>query len=106
MFAKGLNDQELIFQDPNADVIAIDYTKDRLKMKVLAQKYKKVLQGNMDPGVLLGDSIEKEAEKIIEDWKDVPFVFNLGHGMWPVHKPESVEVLVNAVHSISKEKLI
>lgn len=45
----------------------------------------------MDPGVLLGDSIPEEVAKILADWKDVPFVFNLGHGMWPCHAPESVE---------------
>jgi uroporphyrinogen-III decarboxylase len=38
-------------------VIAIDYTQDRLKMKALAFKYNKVLQGNMDPGILLGQDI-------------------------------------------------
>ena len=68
-------------------------------MKAYALKYNKVLQGNMDPGVLLGDKIKEEVAKILKDWSDVPFVFNLGHGMWPCHDPENVEILVKEVHS-------
>ena len=41
----------------------------------------------MDPGVLLGDKIKEEVAKILNDWINVPFVFNLGHGMWPCHDP-------------------
>ena len=88
----------MIFKDANTDVVGIDYTQDRLKMKALAKHYDKVLQGNMDPGVLLGDNIKEEVAKILGDWADVPFVFNLGHGMWPCHEPEKVEVLIQEVH--------
>lgn len=51
----------------------------------------------MDPGVLLGNSIKEEVDYIWEAWKDIPFIFNLGHGMWPVHKPEQVEELTKNV---------
>ena len=56
----------------------------------------------MDPGVLLGEEIEEEAKQIIEDWKDIPHIFNLGHGVWPVHVPEQVCRLIDAVHTLSK----
>lgn len=46
----------------------------------------------MDPGILLGseDLIKREVEKVIDDFWGVRHIFNLGHGMWPSHGPESV----------------
>jgi uroporphyrinogen decarboxylase len=107
VFGKGQNEQEIIFEDKNTDVVGIDFTQNRQKMKKLAQQYKKVLQGNMDPGCLLGGGarIKEEVTKILEDWIDIPFVFNLGHGMWPCHDPQAVEFLVTEVHEQSKAML-
>ena len=59
------------------------------------------LQGNLDPGALLGTSetLRREARRVLEE---VPgrraHVFNLGHGVLPATDPERVRELVEYVH--------
>tara|TARA_B100000674_G_C37810122_1_gene900698 strand:+ start:86 stop:1093 length:1008 start_codon:yes stop_codon:yes gene_type:complete len=55
-----------------------------------------VLQGGLDPKVLLknDEEIIKEATKYIQTFKDIPYVFNLGHGLLPKTDPDKVERLV------------
>ncbi len=56
-----------------------------------------VLQGGLDPKILLkGDKeVFTEATKYIQTFKDMPYVFNLGHGLLPETEPDKVEKLVN-----------
>ena len=56
-----------------------------------------VLQGGLDPRILLKDDKEvfTEATKYIQTFKDMPYVFNLGHGLLPETEPDKVEKLVN-----------
>lgn len=60
------------------------------------------LQGNLDPGALLGtrDSLLQEAQRVLDE---VPerrgHVFNLGHGVLPSTDPERVRELVEYVHA-------
>ena len=56
-----------------------------------------VLQGGLDPKILLKDDKEvfTEATKYIQTFKDMPYVFNLGHGLLPETEPDKVEKLVN-----------
>ena len=56
-----------------------------------------VLQGGLDPKILLKNDKEvfKEATKYIQTFKDIPYVFNLGHGLLPQTEPDKVEKLVN-----------
>ena len=55
-----------------------------------------VLQGGLDPKTLL--SSEKEilnnAKKYLDIFKDVPYIFNLGHGLLPETDPDKVSKLV------------
>ncbi|MGI0151423.1 MAG: uroporphyrinogen decarboxylase family protein, partial [Thermoplasmata archaeon] len=59
------------------------------------------LQGNLDPGALLGpeEVLLREARRVLEE---VPggraHVFNLGHGVPPATDPARVEALVRFVH--------
>ncbi len=59
------------------------------------------LQGNLDPGALLGDSatVRREAARVLDE---VPehrsHVFNLGHGVLPETDPARVAELVEFVH--------
>ena len=55
-----------------------------------------VIQGGMDPNVLLNDDKEilKIASKYIQTFKDMPYIFNLGHGLLPETDPVKVEKLV------------
>jgi uroporphyrinogen decarboxylase len=63
------------------------------------------LQGNLDPSALHGtpDSIRSEVSQIIQGFGNHPgHVFNLGHGISQFTNPDSVNVLVEAVHSQSR----
>lgn len=62
------------------------------------------LQGNLDPAVLYASAtrIEEEVEKIFDRYGSnrEGLIFNLGHGIQPDTPPESVAVLVEAVHRL------
>jgi len=63
------------------------------------------LQGNLDPGVLLGssDALRREARHVLDE---VPngraHVFNLGHGVLPGTDPDRVRELVEYVHETGR----
>jgi uroporphyrinogen decarboxylase len=65
------------------------------------------LQGNLDPGALLGssDGLRREAHRVLDE---VPerraHVFNLGHGVLPATNPERVHELVEYVHKTGREE--
>ena len=66
---------------------------------------KVALQGNLDPSVLYAspEVITAEAYKVLAQFKgQTGHVFNLGHGITPDVNPESMKVLVDAVHSYTK----
>ena len=55
-----------------------------------------VLQGGLDPKMLLKseDSLLEAATKYIQTFKDIPYVFNLGHGLLPETDPDKVNKLI------------
>mgnify|MGYP002632703061 CR=1 FL=1 len=57
------------------------------------------IQGNMDPRLVVtgGAEMLKEADRILNAFKNGPHVFNLGHGFVPETPPENVEALVNHI---------
>jgi uroporphyrinogen decarboxylase len=57
------------------------------------------LQGNLDPQTLVagGAVLETAARAVIEDFRDAPHIFNLGHGITPEAAPENVARLVQMV---------
>ncbi len=62
-----------------------------------------VLQGNLDPLVLLGneDSVEKEVKRIASSMQSDPgFIFNLAHGILPNTPRNNVEVLVQTIKNM------
>ena len=60
----------------------------------------RALQGNLDPAVLFADraTIEREAQRVLDDGSGGPHIFNLGHGIWPETPIEAVSALVQFVH--------
>ena len=56
-----------------------------------------VLQGGLDPKILLLDENEilDAAKKYLDIFKDLPYIFNLGHGLLPETDPNKVSKLVN-----------
>ena len=55
-----------------------------------------VLQGGLDPKVLLSNNEEflRIAKKYLEIFKGLPYIFNLGHGLLPETDPDKVNRLV------------
>lgn len=92
------------------DAVGLDWTVN------LAQVRQRVgdsvaLQGNLDPMALFGGeaAIRTEARRVIDDFGPVKkggHVFNLGHGISQFTPPEAVSVLVDEVHSYSRDKHI
>ncbi|TMW73992.1 uroporphyrinogen decarboxylase [Alteribacter natronophilus] len=68
----------------------------------------KTVQGNLDPTILLApwDVIEERAREVLDQGLQQPgFIFNLGHGVFPEIKPETLQRLTRFVHDYSREKL-
>ena len=83
------------------DVLAVDQFLDR---KWIANEIqpKKIIQGNLDP-IFLTQSKEillNELNKVTEDFKTHPYIFNLGHGITPDAKVENVELVVDYIKGI------
>ncbi len=55
-----------------------------------------VIQGGLSPSTLLKSEkeITTSATKYIETFKDIPYVFNLGHGLLPQTDPDKVDKLI------------
>jgi uroporphyrinogen decarboxylase len=63
------------------------------------------LQGNLDPGALLGTSetLRREARRVLDEVPGGrPHVFNLGHGVLPATDPDRVRELVEYVHDAGR----
>ena len=66
-----------------------------------------MIQGNLDPGVLLADPevIRAKTREMIDIVGIDRYVVNLGHGMWPEHNPEHLGTFVDEVHVHSAKKI-
>ncbi len=55
-----------------------------------------VLQGGMDPRILLSSEkkLIRSAKKYLDLFKNVPYIFNLGHGLLPETDPDKVNKLI------------
>ena len=99
-FPKGINKKYLDFNNiVKPDGLSLDYSIDpywaREKLKNTS------LQGGMSPQILLktDEEIYNEAKKYLEIFKDVPYIFNLGHGIIPETNPNKVGKLINFVRN-------
>jgi len=99
-FPKGIGENYLDFcSTVKPDCISIDYEVDPLWIK---EKLKNIpIQGGLDPKILLGDKeqIKKNTEKYLNIFKDHPYIFNLGHGVLPEIKPETIEYIIQLVRN-------
>jgi uroporphyrinogen decarboxylase len=97
-FPKGIGENYIDFCSiVKPDCISIDYEIDP---KWIKTKLKDIpIQGGLDPKILLGekDNIKKNTEKYLDIFKDYPYIFNLGHGVLPEIKPETIEYIIQLV---------
>jgi uroporphyrinogen decarboxylase len=82
------------------DAVGLDWTIDLAFAREELQRRKPV-QGNLDPVVLLvgGRSLDRSVDRIMENFKAGPFIFNLGHGVLPDTPVAHVEQLVARVRA-------
>jgi uroporphyrinogen decarboxylase len=78
------------------DAVSLDTA---VPMTWAARALDKVLQGNLDPIALVagGDALARAVDDILDATPDVPFIFNLGHGILPETPIEHVEQLIARV---------
>ena len=95
-FPKGLKENYELFNNfVKPDGINLDaeldpmWAKDKLKDVVL--------QGGLNPKILFktNKDILEAATKYVKTFKDIPYIFNLGHGLLPETDPVKVKVLIN-----------
>ena len=95
-FPRGISDYSLFCKIVKPDMINIDYHVDP---ENLVNNIQIPIQGGLDPKVLLTDkaNLRNEVTKLLNIFKNHPYVFNLGHGILPETKIEMVEELVKIV---------
>lgn len=101
----GIHARHLLaeWNDLPVDVLGLDWRTSIKEARELGVT--KVLQGNLDPTILLADwdTIETRAKAILDEGlADGKHVFNLGHGVTPNIKPATLKKLTEFIHTYSK----
>ncbi len=101
----GVNTGHLLqeFHDLPVDVIGLDWRTSIQQARAMG--ITKTVQGNLDPAVLLADwsIIEERVKRILDQGMSQPgYVFNLGHGVFPDIKPETLKRLTAFIHDYTR----
>lgn len=89
-----------------ADALGVDWREPLGRVRARIGPHM-ALQGNLDPGALLGtaETVRPEVRRVLDE---IPgggaHVFNLGHGVLPETDPERVRELVEYVHAAGREQ--
>ena len=99
-FPKGIGESYIDFcKEVKPDCISIDYEVDPqwIKEKINGTP----IQGGLDPKILLTDkeNIKKNVNKYLNIFKEYPYIFNLGHGVLPEIKPETIQYIIELVRN-------
>ena len=104
-FPKGLNKKYKSFVDhvkPNG--ISIDY---EIKPSWARANLKNIcIQGGLNPKYLLGNEklLEQKVKEYLNIFSDVPYIFNLGHGLLPETNPVILNKLIKKVKEFKNER--
>ena len=99
VFSKNMHDYKDLLVGTGANVLGMSWTaqlravRDSLPANV-------GVQGNLDPVIMNTNEalVEQEARRILEEMRGTDgFIFNLGHGIQPMAKPENMAKLVEVV---------
>ncbi|WP_077617179.1 uroporphyrinogen decarboxylase [Bacillus sinesaloumensis] len=104
MFGVGASHLALEWHDLPLDVVGLDWRLPIMKARDLG--ITKTVQGNLDPAILLApwEVIEARAKEILDQGMQQPgYIFNLGHGVFPEVKPETLKRLTTFIHEYSKQ---
>jgi uroporphyrinogen decarboxylase len=104
MFGVGASHLAKEWNDLPLDVVGLDW---RLSIhEARANGITKAIQGNLDPAVLLApwEVIEQRVKQILDQGMEQPgYVFNLGHGIFPDIKPETLKRLTAFIHEYTSQ---
>ena len=94
-FPRGINENYREFNEivrPNG--LNIDYEVEPSWVKKNLKNV--VIQGGLDPKILLksDEEIASNTERYLDVFQELPYVFNLGHGLLPLTDPDKVEKLI------------
>lgn len=69
--------------------------------EAIQRRLGRCIQGNLDPQLLVvgGQALAADAERILRNASEGPFIFNLGHGILKTTQPEHVAALVRQVRA-------
>tara|TARA_Y100000590_G_scaffold394815_1_gene474268 strand:- start:864 stop:1874 length:1011 start_codon:yes stop_codon:yes gene_type:complete len=99
-FPKGIGKNYVDFCSVvKPDCISIDYEVDPNWIK---NKLNNIpIQGGPDPKILLSDEkkIKKNIESYLDIFSDYPYIFNLGHGVLPDTKPDTIDYIIKIVRN-------
>ncbi len=105
LFTKGGGAWLELMTETGCNVLGVDWQVNLTEARKRVGE-KVTLQGNLNPGVLLQspDDIQQHVARILAEFgKGSGHIFNLGHGITPDVPPENVAVLIDAVHSLSRQ---
>lgn len=105
IFGVGARHLLLEWNDLPVDVIGLDWRTSITEARAMGVT--KVIQGNLDPTILLTDweTIEKRTKGILDEgMQQGKYVFNLGHGVTPDIKPETLKKLTDFIHSYTENR--
>lgn len=103
LFTKGAGELLTDMAETGCDALGVDWTTDLAMARQLTAD-KVALQGNLDPAMLRESpqAVEQAVAEVLASYGDGPgHVFNLGHGITPDIDPDSLGILVEAVHRLS-----
>jgi uroporphyrinogen decarboxylase len=104
IFGVGARHLLLEWNDLPVDVIGLDWRTSITEAREMGVT--KVIQGNLDPTILLTEweTIEKRTKGILDEgMQQGKYVFNLGHGVTPDIKPETLKKLTEFIHSYTRK---
>ena len=101
-FPKGIGESYADFcSTVKPDCISIDFEVDP---KLIKEKVKGIpIQGGLDPKILLENKgkIKRSIKNYLNIFSNYPYIFNLGHGVMPETKPETIEYIIQIVRKES-----
>lgn len=103
LFTKGGGAWLSEMAQSGCDALGVDWTTDLADAR-RAVRDKVALQGNLDPSALYAspERIREEVARVLASYgHGHGHVFNLGHGIHPLIKPEHAGAMIAAVHELS-----
>ncbi|EIT85837.1 uroporphyrinogen decarboxylase [Fictibacillus macauensis ZFHKF-1] len=88
------------------DVIGLDWRTSPREAREMG--ITKALQGNLDPSILLApwEVIERKATQLLDEgMEEAGFIFNVGKGIFPEVKVETLQRLTAFIHEYSSKKM-